>query len=359
MVVTIKDIATLAGVSKQTVSRALTGKPGVSPSTRARVESLSEQLGYRRNVAAQVLAAGTKHNVGVLMVAVAETASAVKMFCSYAECLEALHRELAESSLNMMLSIEHVVAPVSGAHGRLPKMIAEGHVDGLIVLVHMTETLANTIRALEIPFVVIDGESIEGVSTVNVAEEKTTGFLVGHLADLGHQRIAYLGSSIPTQFFRSRLRQMGYVRAMAARGLRLFPGWDSVGRTKGLVEDLFRRPEPPTAVVVWDDEDAAVVMRFLAERGFKVPQDVSVASAHARMMAQFLPLRPTHMLRPSERMAHEGIAALKRLMEHRDVAPQVTTLDPQLEIGRTTGPVSESLPARSDMSQDTARDDGS
>jgi len=335
---TITDIARLAGVSKQTVSRVLNNRGRVSPQTRERVQLLCERLGYRPNVAAKTLATKAKQNVGVLMVAVGEHGTSVSAIASYAECLEGLQRALSQANLNMMLAFERVVAPPDGPPGGLPKMIAEGHVDGLFVLMHITEALAGEIRSLAVPFVVIDGERIPGVPTVNVTEEKTTELLVHHLADLGHRRIAYVNSSLDTRFFRARLRAEGYMRAMGSRELPPMPGWDSTDNAEVTFERLFTRAHPPTAVITWDDEDAAVVMRFLERRGLTVPRDVSVASAHARMMARFLPKRLTHVLRPTERMVEHAVRLLTGRMTKSDQSPRSLSCDPELAFGETTGP---------------------
>ena len=79
------DVAALAGVSKQTVSRALSNHPNVTPRTRAKVEAAVAQLGYRRNAAASTLSSGRSRTIGIVSMPTVNSSSAV--FDSVTPCL--------------------------------------------------------------------------------------------------------------------------------------------------------------------------------------------------------------------------------------------------------------------------------
>ena len=120
---------------------------------------------------------------------------------------------------------------------------------------------------------------------------------------------------------------------MGERGLAPFPGRDLHPDAEKAIEDLARRSELPTAVIAYDDHDAARMMRVLAQRGLRVPGDVSVAGANAMAAGAILPTRLTRMWRPHEEMNCAAVEALMALMKGNAEDVKSVTLDPELETG--------------------------
>ena len=346
MTVTIKDIARIAGLHKGTVSRALHGGFQVSPSTQERVRLLAEQLGYRPNVNAQTLFTKAIHDVGVIVPTRFTGFGPLEMTLLEGYWLKAIHGELEERHLNMMVSLDALPGPDDDGALHLPKMVAEGHVNGLIVVGYVTERLADGLRRIRLPLVVLDAPEIPGVFAVNADEEKAIVLVVEHLVSLGHRRIAFINESREAGF-RTRLFPRGYARAMSEAGLPLYPGWDAYRALDPAFRDMWKRAERPTAVIVQHDEDAGSLLQVLSRMGVRVPEDVSLASAEATAAGQFIAPRLTRVVRPHEAMARLAVDVLVGLIRGGDKPTQMRqAFDPQLEIGEsTTAPKSESSAA--------------
>ena len=346
MPVTLRQIAQVAGVSEGTVSRALGGSACVREATRHRIELVSRQLGYRPNAQARTLATGALRSVGAVVAA--EDPRTISHTLAAVGLLEPLHAELGQRGLNLVLTLEPVVAQVSGGKVDLPTMVTERHTAGVVIIGHMTETLAEHLQRLDLPFVVLNARRVNGACTVNVREEQTTEALVHHLAALGHRRIAFVNGDHDNGF-RTRLRPMGYARAMGEEGLPLFPGWDELRVAEAAFERLWKCPSPPTAVITADDATAARLVQFLGQRGRRVPADVSVASAHAHSFGELLPTRFTRMLRPNAAMAKAVVEAMAALIAGDSDKAASRQFDSELEIGGSTAPPpeeSDETPAR-------------
>ena len=336
MRVTLKDVASLAGVSEGTASRALADSLRVNPATRKRIKAISKKVGYRPNIRARALATGKLLTVGAVVAT--ECPEKIGRTLGAAHLLEPIHDELALRDLHLLLSLEPVFAPLDTARFELPKMIAERHTDGLLVLSYMSEALAEALGRFDLPFVVVNARQVNDVCTINVKEEHTTAELVHYLADLGHRQIALVNGNSENAF-RSRLRPLGYAYAMEEEGLPPYPGYENIEHMTAAFDRLWSNAPPPTAVITYDDLAAAGLMRFLRNRGLRVPEDVSVASAHAHHhFGEWLPTRLTRMHRPNAEMARAATEAVIALMKGNPRQAKSVSFEPELEIGETTGP---------------------
>lgn len=335
MAVTIKHVAKAAGVNDSTVSRALRDDPRLRASTRRRIRAVACQMKYRVHPHARRLATGAIENIGVAVgveipIRASHTLAAL-------DWLDELDGEIGKRGLNLQIAARPILAPLSGGQVMLPRFLTERHFDGLIVANHITVMLAQALRESQVPFVAINARRVEGVCTVNIAEEKTTELLVRHFSGLGHRRIAFVNADHDTGF-RSRLRATGYARGMEAEGLPLFRGWNALGNNEKALEDLLDCDDPPTAVITYDDGAAFGLDRLLALRGLRAGRDVSFASAQflARSPSPMVSL--TRMNRPSGEMTRLAIEALLAILDGRPEDARSVTLDPELEVGRSTGP---------------------
>lgn len=334
MSVTMKDVAELAGVNDSTVSRALRDDLRVNATTRQRIKMIAAQMGYRPDSHARRLATKAVEEIGVVVATEVPRPLIHSVFAL--DWIDMLEEEMKRRDLTCQLVTGAILAPLDGAEVVLPKMLSEKYLDGVLVANHMTAALAKALREAHVLFVAINAVRIEGVPTINVAEDKTTEVLVRHLSALGHRRIAFANGDHDNGF-RSRLRATGYVRGMADAGLPLFRGWDALRQFDETFEDLFERDDPPTAVIAYDDIQAYYFEREMMRRGLLVPRDISLASAH---VWEHLPVGGTaltRMRRPNTEMTHLAIQALLAIMHGRPQDARSMTLDPELEVKETTG----------------------
>ena len=261
------DVAELAGVSHQTVSRVVNENAHVTADTRARVQDAIAELGYRRNQNARALATGRSHLIGVL--------TQHSTLYGPSSVLEAIGRAAQEA--DFAVTIGHLrdydETSVLVALGRL---IDQG-VAGLVVVAPI-DTAAQALRRLgeDIVLVAIDTPSIDPGLAVRVDQHGGAVAATAHLLEHGHRAVWHVAG--PRQWNDARAREAGWRDTLHAAGVTPPPvvraQWSAEsGYAAG--RELAARPEV-TAVFAANDHLALGVLRALAEAGRQVPDEVSV-----------------------------------------------------------------------------------
>ena len=272
---TMEDVARVAGVSHQTVSRVLNEHPNVSQATRERVSAAIGELGYRRNAAARSLVTRSSKVIGVIiteleqygpastLLGLQEAAFQEGYFVSVAGL-----RELTPAA--MLESVNHLL-------NQAP--------DGIVVVAPV-QAGVDLFRDLQltIPLEVVAG----GLAPAG-SQEQAARTAVAHLADLGHRNIAHLAG--PEQWIDAQRRASGWRAELEARGLEAAaPMTGDWGAESGYRNGLEFDADAHTAVFVANDQMALGFMRALHERGISVPGDISVMGVDDQPeAAYFLP----------------------------------------------------------------------
>lgn len=261
------DVAKLAGVSHQTVSRVLNGHPNVRTRTRIRVQAAIEELGYRPNRAARVLATGTSQVIG---------------FVSRSSTLfgpASMVTALAEAALRhgFTVNVESVRTldrkPVSDAIGRL----LDQRVAGLVVIMPV-DSANDALDDLpdDIPLVNVDGDPHRPTELVTVDQEAGARAATTHLLEAGHRTVWHVSG--PGNWFDSQGRIAGWQQALTDAGADVppvMPGdWSAASGYKA--GQILARMNDVTAVFAANDHLALGILRALHEKGQRVPEDVSV-----------------------------------------------------------------------------------
>jgi DNA-binding LacI/PurR family transcriptional regulator len=266
------DVARLAGVSHQTVSRVINDLPNVRPETRSRVLEAIESLGYRPNNAARALATSRSATVGVVT-------SNSDLWGPSSALLGVEHAARAAGYFVSVASLGpgHAVAEALSHFG-------EQYVEGVIViapeaaLVHVADPIVT-----HTPVVMVGPSSsaTEGVRVTSVDQELGATRAVRHLIGLGHRRIAHVAG--PQEWFDASARAGAWRREVTGLGLpapMLLGDWTAhSGYHAGTLirEQIHARdPEAPTAVFVANDLMALGLVKALSDGGLHVPHDVSV-----------------------------------------------------------------------------------
>jgi DNA-binding LacI/PurR family transcriptional regulator len=264
----MQEVARIAGVSHQTVSRVLNDNPRVRPETRDRVLAVIADVGYRRNSAARALVTSRSGTIGLLspqsalsgpvstLIAVEEAARAAGLFVSVAS-LRTFDEEAVTASLDHFLN--------------------QG-VEGIIVVAPVPEAVRVAAGlAAKVPMVLVaaDTPGGPGFQTVSVDQERGARLATRHLIDLGHRDIAHVSG--PTDWLDARARLRGWERELKESGLCVRPplagGWTPQG---GFLAGERLLGQPPTAVFVANDLMALGLVRAVVEAGLHVPGDLSV-----------------------------------------------------------------------------------
>ncbi|MDQ1072265.1 LacI family DNA-binding transcriptional regulator [Streptomyces canus] len=266
--VTITEIARQAGVSVPTVSRVVNGRSDVSPHTRARVEELLQQYGYRKRPAAP----GTRAALLDLVFNDLDSPWAVEIIRGVEEVAHA----------------EGVGTVVSAIHGRsgaarewMRNLRARAS-DGVVLVTSALDTvLHDELRALGVPLVVVDPAGSPALDAPTIGAANWSGGLAAteHLLSLGHRRIGLIAG--PPRLLCSRARYDGYRAALEGAGLTLdeslvVPGDFRPESGFAGCEKLLELSEPPTAVFAASDQMALGAVEALRRRGLRVPEDMSL-----------------------------------------------------------------------------------
>ncbi|HWJ08180.1 MAG TPA: LacI family DNA-binding transcriptional regulator [Nocardioides sp.] len=262
------DVARLAGVSHQTVSRVVNGQTNLRPETRERVLRAIDQLGYRPNTAARSLVTRRSGTIGVI-----GSRSGFWGPSTVHRAIQAAGRDAGYfvSSVNVqMLTRDEFVDAMDH--------LRDQHVEG-IVLIAANDDAVDAARAHAgrgVPVVVVEGDQAKAEWTVGV--DQVTGAEAGtrHLLELGHERVLHLSG--PSSWAEARARLAGYRNAMYDAGLppllHIEGDWSArsgfeAGRQVAARDDV-------TAVFCANDQMALGLLRSLCEAGRSVPGDISV-----------------------------------------------------------------------------------
>ncbi|MDH2412855.1 LacI family DNA-binding transcriptional regulator [Nocardioides sp. CER19] len=261
------DVAAAAGVSHQTVSRVLNGSPLVKDATRARVLAAIEQLGYRRNYAARVLATNRTHRVGMI-------AAHLQL---HGPSMIAVSVQAAGHEAGYDVSLVGVQDfSASTLRAAVDRLLDEA-VEAIVVAVAHREAMDQALSLdLPVPMIVVQGVSSGQAMAVGIDQYEGARLAVDHLLDLGHRHVAHVTG--PPEWVEAGQRRAGWHEAHERR--RLLPGPELAGdwSARSGYEAGLRIAEDPdvTAVFAANDSMALGVLHALHEHGRDVPGDVSV-----------------------------------------------------------------------------------
>lgn len=267
--VTIGAIAKEAGVSVPTVSRVLNGRTDVAPQTRARVEELLRQRGYRRRPSRS----RTRARLIDLVFPDLDSPWAV-------EILRGVEDVAHAAGVGTVVSATHRRA--EPARQWLHNLRARAS-DGVILVTSTLESpLLTELQQHDIPLVAVDPVGDPTLDAPTVGATNWAGGLAAmeHVLALGHQRIGIIAG--PPEVLCSRARLDGYRAALAAAGVDSqavpveegdFSNQSGFDCARTL---LTMAPEPPTAIVASSDQMAFGAYEAVRQRGLRIPDDVSV-----------------------------------------------------------------------------------
>ncbi|QKJ18662.1 LacI family DNA-binding transcriptional regulator [Microbacterium hominis] len=328
----IAKVAELAGVSKSTASRALTGAGYVSESTRARVIAAAATIGYVPSTSAVSLATGRTRTIGVVMPYVN------RWF--FAEVLEGIQEALLEHGLDLTL---YDAKPGSAGRRRIfEDFLARKRFDGLIAVgLEPADDELERMRAIDRPLVTVVGED-PSTSVVAIDDDHAVRRATEHLIALGHDSIVFLGGGAGSNWAHvDRRRLDGYLEAMADADLgdhvRHVPSDVSLpGGYAAAVDLLGGARRTPTAIVGVCDEVAIGAIIASRRLGIRVPTDLSVVGIDDHEYAEMFALTTLEQVPRSQ-----GLAAVELLLAHiadPDHAPRQVRLQARLVMRSSTAP---------------------
>lgn len=263
----IYDVARVAGVSHQTVSRVLNGHPNIREATRERVQDAIEQVGYTRNSIARALATNRTKRFGVL----------VDSPVQFGPGSTVRGVEDAARAVGYFVTTTTVGADAQRGVGEGVSYLVSQGVEAVCVVAPRSSSLAALTKCRpRVPVLVVASEAEPDMIAVAVDQRSGARAAVEHLLELGHRRILHLAG--PLDWLDAREREIQWRATLESHGLEVVEptvgDWTSdCGYAFALDSQELAEA---TAVFVANDQMALGVLHGLQERGLRVPEDISV-----------------------------------------------------------------------------------
>lgn len=263
----IRDVARLAGVSYQTVSRVLNHSPSIRDTTRDRVLAVIGEIGYRPNAAARALVTSRSRTLGVLSLQTALYGPTTALYAIEAAAREAGYR------ISMTTISTADVASITAAVDHLTAQ----PVEAIIVIAPQTRVLAALEELpISVPVVTLQALTRSGRRQVSADQQSAGRAATRHLIELGHTEILHLAG--PQDWIEAEARMQGYLDELIAADLRVrapvLGDWTAAfGYYAGL--ELLRFCDF-SAVFAANDQMALGFLHACREVGLSVPGDLSV-----------------------------------------------------------------------------------
>lgn len=270
--VTMQDIADYLSISKVTVSKALNGKDGVGGELRERVVQVAKDLNYKLPDSAFGPEIPIRH-VAVFM----KEKFAQGEAGFYLKFYQRISIELGRHGYFARL------CPVSGkdsVRGRLMELPGNHDISGLILLGDLGKAFLSGAGDTGLPCILVDSYDREARMDCVITENIYSMYrLTSHLMEWGHTKIGFVGSVPATNSITDRF--LGYCRAHLEAGLPILSEWIIGDRDPDPDSEDVELTLPkhmPTAFVCNCDDTAYQFVRLLTEKGYRVPEDVSIVS---------------------------------------------------------------------------------
>lgn len=264
--VTIFDVARLAGVSHQTVSRVLNDLPNVRPATRERVEKAISQLRYTPSPAARALVTRRSRTIGLIQTGGPD----------YGPSSTLLYFNEAAREARYAVSIASMLEADAAALRSAAELLLRQNVEAIVLIAATAKDVASLAHEeLGVPLVVVAPHEEGNAAAVAIDHYAGARTAVAHLADLGHLAICHVAG--PAQSLDARERARGWRDELTARGLVATPvltGDWSPG--SGYAHGKELGASTATAAFVSNDQMALGVIHGLRDAGLTVPHDFSV-----------------------------------------------------------------------------------
>lgn len=268
---TLESVAAVAGVSRATAGRVLSGSTRVTERTREAVQRAAEELGYVTNRAARAL---MTRRSGSIAFVVAEPEERFFNDPHFSLALRGAHAAVAEQDVQLIFSIVHL-----DAERQRFERFARGHLDGVILVsLHGDHPLPRTLQAAGIP-VILMGRPLVPVPGVSYVSSDNVGggrLAAARLADRGRTRLATISG--PPDMTGAMDRECGFLDELAARGMTgtVVTGDFSMESGQRAMAELLQTHPDIDGVFAASDLMALGAFQAIADAGRSIPDDVAV-----------------------------------------------------------------------------------
>lgn len=309
---TIKDIARMAGVSTTAVSFVLNNRPGVSDSTRQKVQEIIRQTSFIPNVHTRRLNLGKSFTIHVVL-----KQYAYGLYNQFAlETLSGVFKEGKSLGYSIIFTLVDEDMPCE----QIIESVRSKDCDGIILNQIDDPVLLSQLQREKIPFVCVDAHLPANASLPMVevdyydAAYRATGYLYDH----GHREVGFIGPETPVEHCANTLR--GFTDCLREKGLSCNPDWVaripfSQASTEAAVDSMLELDKLPTALLCSCDAVAIDVIRRAKARGIRIPEDVSVIGIDDLLVSRYLDPALSTMTFDKELLGAKAMELLYQIMQ--------------------------------------------
>lgn len=316
--ITLVDIAAACGTSNVTVSKALSGKSGMSDGLREKIIRTAEAMGYVPNRPVQATISGV---IGVII--------PEKFINPNGSFYWALYTSLVQQFKQENIScIQENLSQSEEESLTMPTFLGGSNVAGIISLGQLNAEYVKKLSETGKPLILLDYY----LNDVDADCIVTNGFLgsyklTSHLIAEGHREIGFVGTRLATSSIFDRY--MGYFKAMLEHDLPVRDEWLIEDRkiNNELYESIVFPENMPTALVCNCDEAAFKVIRDLKQRGISVPDDVSVVGYDNYLISEISDPPITTIDVDAKEMAELTVSTLLERINNNKLPTRVQILD--------------------------------
>jgi len=325
----IYDVAKLAGVSHQTVSRVLNDHPSLKAETREKVEKAIIELKYRPNQAARQLVTSRSQMIGILI-------AGTELHGPWA-ILNAMEREARKEGYSVISISVLPGSPDSWNEGI--EQLRNLDIDGVITIALPNEIVKAVEKALTTAtIVIVDTEPSKKFDAVNIENFEGGKLATQHLIDLGHKNITHITG--PADGYEGQMRCDGYTDAMKKAELKVdvIEGDWSIATGYRIGNQIAARKILPTAIFASNDHLALGVTKALKENEIRIPDEMSIIG--------FDNIPESAFFSPALTTVHQDFDQLGKLAINRmliqlreNSKPGAFTIAPELIVRESTQPL--------------------
>ncbi|AIC94391.1 LacI family DNA-binding transcriptional regulator [Shouchella lehensis] len=305
--VTLKEVASKAGVHPSVVSKVVNGKPvNIRQETRERIEKLLKELNYQPNKAAQNLKKGANRTIGMV---IPDFYNPV-----YAEIIHGAEQMAAKKNYSLFV---YSMSQKEWQNDYLPVSIKQ-QIDGMLIATSEIDD-QNIIRLMEeLPIVLVNRLS-QGIQSYVVADDSYGAKLaVQHLIELGHTDIAHISGPLYTGTGLNRLQ--GYRAALNEHNIPFRPSFmvETPYSLRGgydAMKQILQAPIKPTALFASNILVSIGALKACAEAGVQIPTELSIVSLHDSEIASMLTPALTTVKLPLHQMGENAVSQLIDLVD--------------------------------------------
>ena len=272
--VRLRDIAEKVGVSTVTVSKALSGQKGMSDALRERIHSLASEMGYVPSISRKADSSKKSYTIGVII--------SEQFMNEYSSYYNKLHQQVSQLAMERgCFTMLEVISDSVQESRQLPRLVTDKKVEGILVIGRLDEAYLKEIKTGSgIPMVYLDFCNHTGDEDAVISDSYNGSYCItNYLFDKGHKKISFVGTVMASGTITDRY--FGYRKSLLEHGVEFRQDWiiDDRDIDNGTIDPtrFFKLPDDmPTAFVCNCDLTASVLIKKLIDKGYKVPDDISV-----------------------------------------------------------------------------------